>query len=115
MQEVPTYIYKMFYFIFSWSYCKGLCGETGYMSRQRNRSTSSSVFCEFNNEWKTCHIVGCTKDNYTKNVEGNELRIQELNYIERFRNTNSIILDKCISDYCDYDTVKKVLTNNYVG
>lgn len=84
------------------------------MSRHRN-ITSSSIFCDFNNEWKTCHILGCTKNNYTRNVEGNELRVQELNYIEYFRSTNSIVIDKCISDYCDYDTVKKVFAHNYVS
>lgn len=86
------------------------------MSRYRS-TTSSDVFCEFNREWKTCHVAGCTIDNYTKPiVEGNQLRTDELNYLNGYRNTtNRIILDKCISDFCDYYTVKKEFGDNTVS
>lgn len=92
----------------------GQCGETGYMSRYRS-TTSSDVLCEFNQEWKTCKISDCTMTNYTKSLEGNELRTQELNFIENFRNTKHIILDKCFFDFCDYNTIKTIFVNNTVS
>lgn len=86
------------------------------MTRYRDiKSNGISLSHEFNHEWKTCHILACTMNNYTQFIEGNELRMQELNYLEHFRMTNSIILDKCISEYCDYYTVKKVFPNNTVS
>lgn len=84
------------------------------MTRYRNIK-SNGISQEFNYEWKTCNILGCTINNYTESVKENYFRMQELNYLELFRKTNSIILDKCISDYCDYNTLKKVLTNNIVS
>lgn len=84
------------------------------MSRYRS-TTSNDILCKFNQEWKTCQIPDCSIKNYTKSIEGNELRTQEFNFIESFRNTNRILLDKCFSDYCDYNTVKSMLTNNTVS
>ncbi|XP_060872798.1 thrombospondin-1-like [Metopolophium dirhodum] len=95
-----------------WTDCKGSCGETGYTSRYRS-TTSSDVLCEFNHEWKTCHILGCTISNYTKSAEGNELRTRELNYIlQRARNANRMIIDAFFSGNCNYYALKNVFTNN---
>ncbi|XP_022167376.1 uncharacterized protein LOC111031651 [Myzus persicae] len=95
-----------------WTDCKGSCGETGYMSRYRS-TTSSDILCEFNQEWKTCHILGCTISNYTKSTEGNELRTGELNYILlQARNVNRMVLDACFSGNCNYYALKNAFTNN---
>ncbi|XP_026805571.1 uncharacterized protein LOC113548730 [Rhopalosiphum maidis] len=95
-----------------WTDCKGSCGETGYMSRYRS-TTSNDVLCEFNHEWKTCHVLGCTINNYTKAIEGNELRTRELNYIlQRAINTNQIVLNACFSGYCNYYALKNAFMSN---
>lgn len=80
------------------------------MSRYRGRKLNS-----LNYEWKSCHILGCTIQNYTESIEGNELRMLELNYMENFGIANRIILNKCISNYCDYNTIKRMFTNNTVS
>ncbi|XP_050060956.1 uncharacterized protein LOC114129897 isoform X2 [Aphis gossypii] len=104
--------YKAIRKLLKWTDCKGSCGETGYMSRYRS-TTSSDVLCEFNHEWKTCNILGCTIRNYTEAAEGNELKTRELNYIlEITRNTNQIFWNACFSDHCNYNALKNEFTNN---
>lgn len=113
--EIILPLNYLYYYYFRWTDCKGSCGETGYMSRYRS-TTSSDVLCEFNHEWKTCHILGCTISNYTKSAEGNELRTRELNYIlQRARNANRMVVDTCFSDHCDYYALKNSFTNNIVS
>lgn len=112
---VITYLLGTYYYYFRWTDCKGSCGETGYTSRYRS-TTSSDVLCEFNHEWKTCHILGCIISNYTKSAEGNELRTRELNYIlQRARNANRMVIDAFFSDNCNYYALKNVFTNNIVS
>lgn len=107
--------YLYYYYYFRWTDCKGSCGETGYMSRYRS-TTSSDVLCEFNHEWKTCNVLGCTIRNYTEAAEGNELKTRELNYIlEITRNTNQIFWNACFSDHCNYNALKNEFTNNTVS
>lgn len=102
-------------YYFRWTDCKGSCGETGYTSRYRS-TTSSDIRCEFNHEWKTCQILGCTISNYTKAIEGNELRTKELNYIlQRAINAKRMVLDACFSGYCNYYTLKNAFTNDTVS
>lgn len=51
-------------------------------------------------------------NNYSKSVEGNTLRMQELDFLKKV--SENTILDECFSNFCDYRTLKNVFSNNII-
>lgn len=103
----------------SWESCSGKCGFKGKKIRHRicNNpipSNNGAPCIGPNYQIESCHITGCTMNDYEKIVNIYPIRKEELEIVKDIHKKLPALIELCFLADCTFSIVEKILGNNSV-
>ncbi|XP_061928078.1 uncharacterized protein LOC108001856 isoform X3 [Apis cerana] len=101
----------------SWESCSGKCGFKGKKIRHRicNNpipSNNGAPCIGPNYQIESCHITGCTMNDYEKVVNIHPIRKEELEIVKDIHQKLPALIELCFLADCTFSIVEKILGNN---